>query len=96
MAFMSTALAIQEDAKVHVDLADRIPKITLADLHSKCYPKPEVTDKIGQLKEKAAATSLLAHGCVCARHLCRRSARKSLHHFRLSTWLTFCPLGLRM
>ena len=88
----------EEDCKVHIDLHARIPKITLKNLHSWCYPSSDATDKLAQLKEKACCCFCLACFRVLVLHVCvcRPFARKSRPLFRLRKWLSSCRAGRRM
>jgi hypothetical protein len=87
----------ESDAKVHIELAETVPKITFTDLFSKCFPETKPTDELAMLVEKVSLcflTSLDSHN-VEPTAACRKGRRTSsgLSH----TWNSgsLCQIGRR-
>ncbi len=62
-AVVNLVQAVREtDAKVHVDLAEKIPEISLVGLSSRCFPETDPTDQLAAMVEKVRA--LLSRACT--------------------------------
>ena len=62
-AVVNLVQAVREtDAKVHVDLAEKIPEISLVGLSSRCFPETDPTDQFAAMVEKVRA--LLSRACT--------------------------------